>query len=393
MGSLAGLLLYTAWIGGPYLRSIFIRDAAVTTWISVAASPIEGYFDKSPLYPGQRGGQDGVIATIVNPLADATPLAKAQADLDKAENRVAALQSLIGSLQVAIDSRSKEAEDYASAFMRDLDARILTTAADITTTKERLRLARVHSARLARLSSSGYASQSAADVAAAAVLEEKRALIRLEGELQRAEQRREAAEHNTLLLDDAEDGAVALRSLDDFRVNLNRSVWELEAAKTDAITAAEVLEKAQALYERNRRAPIEAKPGAMVWSLIAAPGVAVQPGTPVMSWIDCSVMLVDVPVQDVEIALLPPGASVDIVIEGEHEVRKGTVVLKRGAAATIGQVDLAAIAKGRQPGIGQVLVKLDPSPADIDACPIGSAAYVDFPGVGLIDILKARLRL
>jgi hypothetical protein len=69
------------------------------------------------------------------------------------------------------------------------------------------------------------------------------------------------------------------------------------------------------------------------------------------------------------------------------------VALLRGAAATIGSVDLAAIAKGRRPGIGQALVALEPTEADLETCPIGHAAYVDFPGIGIVDILRARLRL
>src|SRR4249920_1497044 len=104
-------------------------------------------------------------------------------------------------------------------------------------------------------------------------------------------------------------------------------------------------------------------------------------------------MLVDVPVSDVELALLNKGAVANVVLEGEERVRRGTVVLTRGAAATIGREDLAAVAKGRYPGIGQVLVKLEPTPADIETCPVGRAAYVDFPQVGLIAILRARLRL
>lgn len=118
-----------------------------------------------------------------------------------------------------------------------------------------------------------------------------------------------------------------------------------------------------------------------------------QPGTPVISWIDCSIMLVDVPVSDVELALLSRGAPADVVIEGEREVRRGSVLFERGAAATMGATDLAAVAKGRTPGVGQVLVKIDPLPADIETCPIGRAAYVDFPGIGVLDIVRARLRL
>ena len=68
-------------------------------------------------------------------------------------------------------------------------------------------------------------------------------------------------------------------------------------------------------------------------------------------------------------------------------------ICTRGAAATVGADDLAALAKGRHPGVGQVLVKLEPSAADIEACPIGAAAYVDFPAIGILDVLRARLRL
>ena len=86
-------------------------------------------------------------------------------------------------------------------------------------------------------------------------------------------------------------------------------------------------------------------------------------------------------------------APASIVIEGDRKVRLGKVYLTRGAAATIGADDLAALAKGRHAGIGQVLVKLEPSAADIEDCPIGAAAYVDFPGIGILDMLRARLRL
>ena len=103
-------------------------------------------------------------------------------------------------------------------------------------------------------------------------------------------------------------------------------------------------------------------------------------------------MLVDVPVSDVELALLQTDAPAKIVIEGDRQVRLGKVYLTRGAAATVGADDLAALAKGRHSGVGQVLVRFDPSPDDIEACPIGAAAYVDFPDIGMIDILRARLR-
>jgi NAD(P)H-hydrate repair Nnr-like enzyme with NAD(P)H-hydrate dehydratase domain len=95
----------------------------------------------------------------------------------------------------------------------------------------------------------------------------------------------------------------------------------------------------------------------------------------------------------VEIALLHPGAAAEVVLEGERKTRTGSVLLTRGSAGTLGAHDLAAISRARRPGLGQAIVKLEPSAEDIRACPIGHAAYVDFPGVGILQILRARLRL
>jgi multidrug resistance efflux pump len=177
------------------------------------------------------------------------------------------------------------------------------------------------------------------------------------------------------------------------RLDLADANTELVAAKT-ALAAAQAVAAAAAETDRRERSTVvAAPPGVMVWSLITAPGAAVQPGNPVASWVDCRDLLIDVPISDVEIGLLRPGAPANIVLEGERATRHGTVLLLRGAAATIGAVDLAAIAKGRRPGIGQALVQLRPDPADVAACSIGHAAYVDFPEVGLIDLIRARLRL
>jgi hypothetical protein len=81
-----------------------------------------------------------------------------------------------------------------------------------------------------------------------------------------------------------------------------------------------------------------------------------------------------------------------VVIEGERPTH-GTVILLRGAAATLGAADLAALAKGRRPNIGQAIVRLDPSDEEVAACPIGHSAYVDFPGVSIVDLARARLRI
>jgi multidrug resistance efflux pump len=273
---LAALLAYTAWIGAPYLRSVVVRDAAVTTWINTTSASIDGFLAGKPLHVGDTVGKDGLIAIVENSLQDATPVVRAEADLGKAKQRVRGLQELMASLQ--------------------------------------------------------------ADAAA-------------------------------------------------------RAAMELTDAKVEAEGAEKILASVKSAYEAAKFQPVKAPRDAYVWNLISAHGDFVRAGAPVATWVDCSFMLVDVPVSDVELALLRTDAPARIVIEGDQRVRDGKVYLTRGAAATIGADDLAALAKGRHAGIGQVLVQFEPSAADIWECPIGAAAYVDFPDLGILDILRTRLRL
>jgi multidrug resistance efflux pump len=390
---LIGLVVYIGWLGGPYLRSVILRDAAVTSWINPTAAPITGFVGPRPLYPGERVGADGQIAVIEDPLADRTALARAGADLGRAKERRQALEARAKLRQSTVDAREALAEDYAEAFKQDLSTRIKAASGNLSLTKQRLGLELVQADRMAKLAATGHGSQAAADAESQQVVELEKALTGLQAEFDRSSARLNAAQRGTFLLDDGTDGAVAARSLEEARLALNQANLDLALVDVDIDLDRKVFKAAQEAYEKARSTSVTAPPGALVWSLITGPGSAVQPGNPVATWVDCSVMMVDAPVSDVELALLPKSARADVVLEGERRVRHGTVLLTRGAAATIGQADLAAIAKGRSAGVGQVLIKLDPSPEDIEACPIGRAAYVDFPGIGLLDVIWARLRL
>ena len=82
-----------------------------------------------------------------------------------------------------------------------------------------------------------------------------------------------------------------------------------------------------------------------------------------------------------------------MILEGEKSWHSAKVVGLRGAAETLGAADLAAVAKGRQAGEAQVLLKLQAEAHNFKTCPVGRAAYVHFPGAGIGAVLLARLRL
>jgi hypothetical protein len=167
----------------------------------------------------------------------------------------------------------------------------------------------------------------------------------------------------------------------------------LAKARTGLDEARRVAAADAAALARTASAEIVAPPNSLIWSVGVGAEAAVEVGSPVAQWLDCSVMLVDVPVGDAETALIQPGMLADVLIEGESRLRRGNVLMTRGAAATLGTTELVAVAKGRSPGVGQVLVRLAPSETDIARCPIGLSASVDFPELGVLELLRAWLRL
>jgi multidrug resistance efflux pump len=391
LGGFIVLILYIVWMGWPYLKAIVVRDAAVTTWISVAVSPIAGYTTR-PLYPGSHTGPDGRMVTIVDPRADARDLAAARAELMRASARVTAQEMQIAAMHRALEARAGHADQFASTFVRDLDAATTGAKNSLSAGKLRLQLARTEEARVASLHANGLASQAALDTARSTSAELERDIAANQAIVDRATARHHAAADGVFLLEDGTDGNSAFQNLSDARVRQVQATSTLNQVRAERDAARVVLQATEQAFDKSRSLDVTIPPGAMVWSLISGPGAPVQPGSPVASWVDCRVMLVDVALSDVEASLLQPGSPADVVIEGEKTVRRGTVILTRGSAGTLGSTDLAALAKGRHAGLGQALVKLVPSASDVRACAIGHAAFVDFPGVGAFDILRARLR-
>src|SRR5262249_17937073 len=189
--------------------------AAVTTWINSTSAPIDGFVVGNPLHVGDSVGKDGLIAMIENPLADETPITRAEADLDKAKQHVRGLRDLMTSLDSDPEGRARVAMELADAEV------------------------------------------------------------------------------------------------------------EVEGAE-------KILTSAKADFDKAKHQPVKAPHDAYIWSLIVSAGDFVRAGASIATWVDCSFMLVDVPVSDVELALLRTDAPAHVLIEGDKQVREGKVYLTRG---------------------------------------------------------------
>ncbi len=391
--ALAVLLGYVGIILGPYLRSTLVRDAAVTTWIHLATAPIYGEVASKLPRPGDRIGAAGQIAEIVDEKADKSLLETALAQVAREEEVYDSAVQLVEALQGLRAERIGEYETYRAVILREIDARLSGVTNTLAKAREEQVLLDRIAGRKERLAETGSGALSDFDEARAQVAALERQIESLIAEEAVLAARRQALDAGAILLQDGNDPEWGSRALDDLDRALAEAVFARQEAEADLTATLITAEAEEEAYLQRQSGFVRAPENAMLWSTIVGEGAAVDIGAPVATWIDCTQLLIDVPLSDAMIALLHQGAPATVILEGETRVRSGSVLLTRGSAATIRGDDLAALAKGRSEGVAQVLLTLEADQQDFAACPVGQAAYVDFPEIGILDVLRVRLRL
>jgi multidrug resistance efflux pump len=387
------ILLAAGWQLGPYLRSTVSRDSAVTSWIHVATSPIAGNLDSRLPKPGDRVGADGLIVTVRNRHNDPSAAEQSASEVARAEAIVEELRRYVDTMRQLDAEWQARTASHAAAFKENLKVTLTSARLELEQVRQRLTIARAELDRMQRLAARGNASVAAADEALASVAELELERVERERSIAELEVRQAAAERGVFMTSDGTDPDWNDRRRDQLRRDIARGVADFAEAEATLANARHVAATDAMALERTSAGAVTAPPGSLIWSVMVGAGTAVNIGSPIAEWLDCSVMLVDVPASDIEVALVRPGMKAEVVLEGEHRPRQATILLTRGSAGTLGLDALAALAKGRSAGRGQVLLRLEPTPEDIATCPIGLSAFVEFPQVDPIDMLRARLRL
>jgi len=386
-------LAYAAWIMGPYLRSIIVRDATVTTWLNWSTAPIEGRITWRSFGVERKVGSDGVIARIENPHVSLHALEEHVIRIELAQARVQQLEAFLEEIQQLDRERADLKGNYADTFRAQLDAEISSVERKIKVFENRLALMRNIAARKVTLSNQGLVSEIVAHEDAIRVSNLEFDLAELQERLDQARVRRQAADKGVFIDRNGGDPDWVRGSRMDLKLEKKRARLELREAEAELNQARLDVEASQRDLERLSEATIHVPPGSIVWSEPVATGATVVSGQTIAAWLDCSVLMIDVPVADPEVSLIRPGMQADVILEGDTEVRKADVLLTRGSASTLGAEDLAAVAKGRHDGVAQVLLEFSHEADNFEECPVGRAAYVDFLDIGLIEVIRARLRL
>jgi hypothetical protein len=325
-----GFVGYSAWMIGPYLWSAIIRDAAVTSWANVATSPIDGIVDEALLPVAQVIGSDGIIMTIVNERVTKESVDAAMIRAELARTRVAELEEFIDEVRVLDQGRGDLKARYAITFRAQLDADIAGLERQMDSARQRLETMRRVAARKDTLVERGVGSETTADEARIQVEDLELEIAGLRATLAHSRVRREAANDSVFITADGEDPAWVLEDRLELKLAKTEARVELRQAQSELALALQALETAKREFEGLRRAVVEAPPGSVLWSRSVASGATVRAGDAVAEWLDCSDLMVDVPVSDAEVPLIRPGMRAEVILEGESRTREGQALLTRG---------------------------------------------------------------
>ena len=391
LGALAVLVVYAVVMLWPYLAATLVRGSAVTAWTNVATAPIPGRTPPRLPKIGSNVGPDGAILELVNEQLDPGLVPRAEAALLAARVRVQATKAYLEGAQEIDRDRRDLMKLYAAQFRSELDADVAARDARLAMLRTKVAAATLLAERTRSVADRGLRSGDYRDDAQIRLAEAEAELALERMALEQIRRRRAAADNGVFMLSDGSGPNWAYEERQDAKIEIKRARLAAAEAASAENEAEQTLAAVRANVALQGRAVVKAPPGATIRSLTVGAGASVTPGEAVAKWIDCNQLFIDAPVSDAALPLIPLGSEAEVIVEGEGRWRKAHVTNIRGAAETIGAADLAAVAKGRNRGDGQVLLKLDAGSDDYTICPVGLAAYVHFPTAGVLAVLLARL--
>lgn len=372
------------------LYIVLDRDAAVTSWLNEATAPIAGTVEGFETRIGQQVDPAGPVATLVNHSADRSGVIRAEGQERRADARLTQINQYRDRVTRLAKEWAERRVRYADGFRRDLDLEIQDLNQRLALLKERVELADASARRRRSLRATGTASQADEDIATSTHRELQVSLTQMEKALERVRERRRLAEQGVFLQQDGKEPEWSWRSLDEIELEVARASRAVTDAQEELATARVLLADERKNLAAVSTAPIRVPPSMTLWSSAVGNNSAVKQGDKLFLWIDCRVLLVDVPVTETLAALLQEGMRAVVLLEGDPASHPASVLLTRGASSRIGRSELASTSRGHKTWTAQALVAIGDSAA-ISGCPIGRRAFVSFPDIRLFQYLKAYM--
>ena len=374
----------------PHARSLVVRNAITTAYLSSLNAPIEGIIESIDVAPGSESGSGLVAATIYNSQADRSRVSRLEVIAIEAEVDVRRVQAQVDSVRGTLEARQAELVSYVRAMDQELGKRLnalneRAKALDAALTEARSNLARTQS-----LHDEGLLSASDLESAEASFHEAQANQADNSLERSRILQQLGEIQEGVFQIDIPEGVLGTRQSLEalefksiELEQMLGEKVAQARAAKAEYQAAKEALEQK---VETEVRLPA----GKTVWNIHAAEGSWIDKGGLLLTYVDCARMMLDIAVDDATLELIEPGMTVEFRLFGSFDYLTARVALIRGSAALFRESELVAEIEERGFRKGQVLATLETSEMTeqgFESCEIGRTAYAEFEGISMLEMI------
>ena len=387
---LAALVVVPLLLVLPHARSLVVRNAVVTAYLSDLRAPIDGEVVAVDLLPGETPAPGLTAIMIENERLSRSHVARLEVMSEAAEGVRNHLAASLNVLREMAGVRETQATTYSLSIERDLESRKQQLADESRALQSALAAAESELQRVRGLQESQL--MSAADLERAEAQYES---ARAAQQVNRQDQLRVDSQLEEVRAGVFEvavpDGAMLTRQMDqELRLQLMEAERALRMADAEWRASEAEYRAALSAYESQARAGVSVPPGKTVFDIYTSVGGWVQAGNRVMSVVDCSALMVDIAIDDAILEMIRPGHEVRVRLFGTLDYLPARVVLVRGSAGLDDTPVLAASVNTRGQREGRVLAAIDaPDLEDLPekTCGIGRAAYAEFEDIGLFTLM------
>lgn len=379
----------------PHARSLIIRNAVTTAYLAHLKAPISGRVEEINVMPGSAWDGNKPLISIRNPTVDGSRVARLEVLKFSAESEVEQLRLQLESLRTLSATRDAEYGSNVSSVTQDLNSELQTATDRVTARSAGLREAEGNLERVRSLFENGLLSQSDVETAEAAFENARAEFSASELERKRLAERLDEIRSGVFQVDIPDGVLMTRQAAQDLNLEVLRLERELERSEAGLEATKAEFAAAQESYLERAAADLYLPAGKTIWRVHATPGAWTTEGSHLISFVDCSDLMLDIAIDDATLELIKPGSKIRVRLFGSFRHRTGTVILVRGSASLSSDPSiLVAEVQNRGPREGRVLARLDPSELrDMPSasCGIGRTAYAEFEDLNLFEILVLPL--
>lgn len=326
----------------PYLFNTISTDAVINARVIPLVAPIRGTIQSEPPKAGVQVRRGAVLVSIADPRVDRTEFDRLRLESAGLDERIAAqrqvlveLEALQHTLKINQLKFRTATEDVIAHRLAEANAALATAVSEYDRTEKQFQ-------RRSRLRAKGFVSAAAMDAMIAAAERARQDVLRRRAERDGLATELRAVRDGVFADSGRNDAPYSQQRLDEItlrKIDVRAQIRELRI-RTDEFRKALAVERTR--FRNRSSATITAPIEGVVWRKIVHKGATVAPNERVISLLDCSNLILHVPLGERHFEDVRPGDTARVLLIGSSEEFTARVISLRGMGANRREELLAA---------------------------------------------------